>query len=107
MTAYPKVSVFVEATDRTVSLIEERFDIAIRAQPMVEDVAGRPENPADLSNFATVASSDDTFDRGARWNLTNVDNQVQQIELKPRLVTSDLRVRLQAAILKPDADCCL
>jgi len=122
MTVHPKVSVFVEATDRTVNLIEERFDIAIRAQPAIEDVAGlvaktlgnskrvlvvsptfldhygRPESPADLPKFATVASIDDIFDRGARWNLTNLDNRAQHIELKPRLVTSDLRVRLQAAI---------
>jgi DNA-binding transcriptional LysR family regulator len=122
MTLHPKVSVFVEATDRIVNLIEERFDIAIRAQPEIEDVAGlvaktlgnskrvlvvsptflghhgRPENPADLPKFATVASTDDIFDRGARWNLTNPENRAQQIELKPSLVTSDLRVRLQAAI---------
>jgi DNA-binding transcriptional LysR family regulator len=122
MTAYPKVSIFVEATDRTINLIEERFDIAIRAQPVIEDVAGlvaktlgnskrvlvvsptflerygQPETPADLPKFATVSSTDDIFDRGARWNLTNLDNQAQQIEVKPRLVTSDLRVRLQAAI---------
>jgi DNA-binding transcriptional LysR family regulator len=122
MTVHPKVSLFVEPTDRTVNLIEERFDIAIRAQPLIEDVAGlvaktlgnskrvlvvsptfldhygRPENPAELPKFATVASVDDIFDRGARWNLTNFDNRTQQIELKPRLVTSDLRVRLHAAI---------
>src|SRR6201993_4587461 len=40
MTAYPKVTVHVEATDRTVNVIEERFDIAIRARPVIEDVAG-------------------------------------------------------------------
>jgi DNA-binding transcriptional LysR family regulator len=40
MTTHPKVSVFVEATDRTVNVIEERFDIAIRALPRIEDVAG-------------------------------------------------------------------
>ncbi|MFZ0294306.1 MAG: LysR substrate-binding domain-containing protein [Candidatus Sulfotelmatobacter sp.] len=122
MTVHPKVSVFVEATDRTVNVIEERFDIAIRATPIIEDVAGlvaktlgnsqrvlvvspgflerygRPENPADLPKFNTVASTDDIFDSGARWNLTNHDNRTQHIELKPRLVTSDLRTRLQAAI---------
>jgi len=32
------------------------------------------------------------------WNLTSLDHRTQQIELKPRLVTSDLRTRLQAAI---------
>jgi DNA-binding transcriptional LysR family regulator len=122
MTVHPKVSLFVEATDRTVNVIEERFDIAIRAKPVIENVAGlvaktlglsqrvlvvspaflahygHPENPADLPKFNTVASSDDIFDGGARWNLTSLDNRTQHIELKPRLVTSDLRVRLQAAI---------
>lgn len=122
MAAHPKVCVFVEATDLTVNVIEERFDIAIRAKFAVEDVAGlvaktlgnsqrvlvvstaflerygRPENPAELPKFDTVASTDDVFDGGARWNLTNLDGQTQHIELKPRLVTSDLRVRLQAAI---------
>jgi DNA-binding transcriptional LysR family regulator len=122
MTAHPKVSVFVEATDRTVNVIEERFDVAIRAKPVIEDVAGlvaktlgnslrvlvvspafldrhgRPSNPADLPRFNTVASTDDIFDSGARWNLTPLGNRTQHIELKPRLVTSDLRVRLQAAI---------
>src|SRR5215831_14598763 len=39
MTVHPKVSVYVEATDRTVNVIEERFDIAIRAIPAIEDVA--------------------------------------------------------------------
>ena len=122
MTTHPKVSVFVEPTDRTVNVIEERFDIAIRAKPELEDVAGlvaktlgpsqrvlvvsptfldhhgRPERPADLSKFSTVASADDIFDGGARWNLMNLESRTQQIQLKPRLVTSDLRTRLQAAI---------
>jgi DNA-binding transcriptional LysR family regulator len=122
MATHPKVSVYVEPTDRTVNVIEERFDIAIRAKPVIEDVAGlvaktlgnsqrvmvvsrafldrygRPENPADLPMFNTVASTDDIFDGGARWTLANLDNRTQPIELKPRLVTSDLRVRLQAAI---------
>jgi DNA-binding transcriptional LysR family regulator len=122
MTMHPKVTLFVEPTDRTVNVIEERFDIAIRAKPVIEDVAGlvaktlanskrvlvvspsfldrygRPENPIDLPKFDTVASTDDVFDGGARWNLANLDNQTHHIELKPRLVTSDLRVRLQAAI---------
>jgi len=122
MTMHPKVSVFVEATDRTVNVIEERFDIAIRALPVIDDVAGlvaktlgqsqrvlvvspafldhygRPEHPADLSKFNTVASTDDIFDNGARWNFTNLGSRTQQVEVKPRLVTSDLRTRLQAAI---------
>jgi DNA-binding transcriptional LysR family regulator len=122
MATHPKVSVFVEPTDRTVNVIEERFDIAIRAKPVIEDVAGlvaktlgksqrvlvaspafldrygRADSPADLPKFSTAASSDDISDGGARWTLTSLDNRTQHIELKPRLVTSDLRVRLQAAI---------
>jgi DNA-binding transcriptional LysR family regulator len=122
MTAHPKVSIFVEPTDRTVNVIEERFDIAIRAKPVIEDVAGLvaktlgqaqrvlvvssafldhygcPHDPAELPEFNTAASSDDIFDGGARWTLTSLDNRTQHVELKPKLVTSDLRVRLQAAI---------
>jgi DNA-binding transcriptional LysR family regulator len=122
MKANPKVLVYVEATDRTVNVIEERFDIAIRAKPVIEDVAGlvaknlgysqrvlvvspafldqygRPQSAADLPKFDTVASTDDVFEGGARWNLTDTDMRAQQIELKPRLVTSDLRTRLQTAI---------
>src|SRR4029077_17526191 len=114
MSVNPKVSVFVEATDRTVNVIEERFDIAIRAKSEIEDVAGlvaktlgnsqrvlvvspdfldrhgRPETPADLPKFDTVASIDDVFDSGARWSLTDLGTRTQQIALKPRLVTSDL-----------------
>jgi DNA-binding transcriptional LysR family regulator len=122
MKVHPKVSVFVEPTDRSVNVIEERFDIAIRAKPVIDDVAGlvaktlgnsqrvlvvspafldrygRPQNPADLPRFDTVASIDDMFDGAARWNLSNLAARTEQIGLKPRLVTSDLRLRLQAAI---------
>src|SRR5580658_6061911 len=122
MKANPKVLVQVEATDRTVNVIEERFDIAIRAKPVIENVSGlvaktlghsqrvlvvspsfldqygRPESPVDLPNFDTVASTDDVFEGGARRNLTDNGMGAQQIELKPRLVTSDLRTRLKAAI---------
>jgi hypothetical protein len=35
----PRVFVFVEATDRTMNVIEERFDIAIRAKPAIKYVA--------------------------------------------------------------------
>jgi DNA-binding transcriptional LysR family regulator len=108
MRVNPKVSVFVEATDRTVNVIEERFDIAIRAKSVIEDVAGlvaktlgnsqrvlvvspafldrhgRPETPGDLPKFDTVASVDDIFDSGARWNLINLDERTVDIELKAK-----------------------
>lgn len=118
---HPKVRLLVEPTDRMVNLVEEGFDIAIRAKPVIENVAGLvarilshsarvmvvspaflrrfgyPKNPADLRRFATVASIDDAFDGGARWALIN-NTERQQVELQPRLVTSDLRVRLQCAV---------
>ena len=51
-----------------------------------------------MPKFDTVASIDDIFDSGARWKLTNLNERTARIELKPRLVSSDLRVRLQAAV---------
>jgi DNA-binding transcriptional LysR family regulator len=66
--------------------------------PAFLDRYGRPRDPAELPKFNTAASSDDIFDGGARWTLTSLDSRTQHIELKPKLVTSDLRVRLQAAI---------
>jgi len=55
---------------------------------------------ADLPKFDTVASTDDIFDNGARWNLTSLDEQIAQIELKakagiqrPAVETSGRRAR--------------
>jgi len=122
MKSNSKASVLDEPTERTVNVVEELFDIAIRAEPVIQDVAGlvaktlgpsqrvlvvspafldrygRPEHPVDLPKFNTVASIDDIFDGGARWKLGHRDNRTTHVELKPRLVTRDLRVRLQAAI---------
>jgi DNA-binding transcriptional LysR family regulator len=56
MTLHPKVSVFVEPTDRTVNVIEERFDIAIRAKPEIEDVAGLVAKTLGTSQRVLVAS---------------------------------------------------
>jgi DNA-binding transcriptional LysR family regulator len=122
MTSHPKVSLYVEATDRTVNVIEERFDIAIRAKPAIENVSGlvartfgssrrvlvvgpafldrtgRPASARELPGLDTVASTDDVFEGGARWTLTNNDGRTEHVALKPRLVSSDLRVRLQAAV---------
>jgi hypothetical protein len=51
-----------------------------------------------LPKLDTVAGIDDVFDSGALWNLINLDERTAHIELKPRLVSSDLRVGLQAAV---------
>ena len=111
MKVNPKVSVLVEATDQTVNVIEERFDIAIGAKSEIEGVAGpvaktlensqrvlvvspafldhygRPENPADLPKFDTVASSDNIFDSGSALELD-----------KPRRADCAYRVKAKAGI---------
>jgi hypothetical protein len=74
--------------------------------PSFLDHYGRPENPAELPKFATVASIDAIFDRGAPWNLTNLANRAQQIELKPKLVTSDLRVDFNLRYTALASRCC-
>lgn len=51
--------------------------------PVFLDHYERPESPADLPKFNTVASTDDIFDSGVRWNLTDLDNRTQHIELRP------------------------
>jgi DNA-binding transcriptional LysR family regulator len=94
MTANPKVSVFLEPTDRTVNVIDERFDIAIRAKPMIEDAGliaktlrhsqrvlvaspafleryGHPGSPAELPNLNAAASSDDIFVGRGAMDLNN------------------------------------
>src|SRR5579862_1906415 len=57
MTLHPRVSIFVEPTDRTINVIEERFDIAIRAKPVIEDVAGLVAKTLGHSRRVLVAST--------------------------------------------------
>src|SRR5438034_4916638 len=59
MTTHPKVSVFVEPTDRTVNVIEERFDVAIRAKPEIEDVAGLVAKTLGTSQRVLVVRSEE------------------------------------------------
>jgi DNA-binding transcriptional LysR family regulator len=51
-----------------------------------------------LSPSRLIDSIHGNVQGGARWILTSLDSHTQNVEFKPRLVTSDLRVRLQAAI---------
>jgi DNA-binding transcriptional LysR family regulator len=62
----PKASVFVEATDRTVNVIEERFDISIRAKPAIEDVAGLVAKTIGSSQRVLVVSPLFLTDMGAQ-----------------------------------------
>ena len=72
------------------------FQFMVLAPLHLECLSGGDASAHSTASAARVPF--DIFDDGARWTLTNLDNRTQQIELKPRLVTSDLRVRLQAAV---------
>jgi DNA-binding transcriptional LysR family regulator len=122
MAAYPKVLVYLESTDRTVHLLDERFDMALRVGPRIEDAEGlvarelgrarrilvasptflsrfgRPEHPAQLTKFETISSIGDVHDGRARWTLSGTDGHSHRGSVLPRLVSSDLRVQLEAAI---------
>lgn len=118
MEAYPKVSLLVVATNRQVNFVEERFDLALRVTPAIEDspslvarelggasrimVAspdylernGQPEKPEDLNGQAIIS---DIQDGDAHWSLSTAEGQTNTLNLTPRLVTNDLRVQVEAA----------
>jgi len=120
MASHPKVRVFIEATDHPVNLIEERFDLALRARQQIEDTPGlvakelgsarrilvaspafldrhgRPSTPSDLEGLETMGQVADMHDKYARWDLVNSVADTQQVQLNPQLISSDLRVQLEA-----------
>ncbi|WP_221796183.1 LysR substrate-binding domain-containing protein [Oceanobacter mangrovi] len=119
MEAYPKVSLVVAATNRQVNLVEEGFDLALRATPVIEDSStlvarelggasriliaspgylqrhGDLDSPTDLGALASIT---DIQDGGAQWLLSTADGRTQSVQLKPRLVSNDLRVQVEMAI---------
>ncbi|MBV8467459.1 MAG: LysR family transcriptional regulator [Burkholderiales bacterium] len=122
MAAHPKVSVYIESTDRVVDPIDERFDLVFRASSAVEDAAGLVArefgqvrlilvaNPAyltriggiaapdDLQRSDIICSSSDLHDQQVRWGLLHADEPRQWVSTTPRLVSNDLRVQLEASI---------
>jgi DNA-binding transcriptional LysR family regulator len=121
MASHPKVSLFIDATDREVNLIEERFDLALRARPQIEDIAGlvaktlgtarrilvaspaylksigRPASVEDLSQLSTLCRPADVLDGRARWELTRGDSAKAIVQHTPKLVSNDLRLQLESA----------
>jgi len=119
--AHPKVRVVIEATNSTTDLIEERFDLALRARAQLEDEAalvtrslgavarilvaspqflarhGRPGDPGHLREFATVSRASDLVGGAALWKLSSADGRSGTVETSPRLATDDFRVQLEAA----------
>lgn len=122
LASHPKVNVVIDATDRDVNLIEERFDLALRASPQIEDAvglvaktlgsgrrilvaspayldgSGRPDTPGALSRAMTLSRLTDVFEGRARWELSCAALSSVVVQHTPRLVSNDLRLQLEAAI---------
>lgn len=124
---YPQVEVDVTLADRTVDLLEEGFDLAIRigvlqdsslisrrlattklvlcASPRYLEKHGRPNSPADLADHQTIAYS--YFSAGNVWEFTGPEGVVS-VTVKPWMRTNngDTVVRVgasgQGIILQPD-----
>ncbi|GAB2830473.1 LysR family transcriptional regulator [Comamonas piscis] len=119
---YPKVKVFLEATDRTVNLIEERFDLVLRARPHIDadggmvvktlgtaprilvaspafvEANGAPSCLEDLSGYEVVGQLSDQTDGSIVWRLSDSDGKTFGVKPSCRLLSSDLRVLHQAAL---------
>ncbi len=122
MATHPKVKVVIDATDREVNLIEERFDLALRASAQTENINGLvarslgiakrilvaspaylssygyPATPEMLSHLSTIARVADSYDGMSRWELMNQHAVTQTVQIQPQLIADDLRLQLEAAI---------
>lgn len=103
---YPEVRIDLVCSDRRVDLIEERFDLALRAGPSPDSslVArkvgmirrclfaapallkriGRPQQPSDLADKPCVVFAPE----GNTWTLSSGSRQ-QQVAVQPRLSVND------------------
>ncbi|OPY97011.1 LysR family transcriptional regulator [Bradyrhizobium sacchari] len=119
---YPKVNVVVHAVDRTVDIVGENFDIAIRAHtnPLPDSNLvqrtlapapwflfagesylkknGEPEKPQDLRNHPSLFMMRTGVD--AVWHLRHVRQSKNEevVPLTPRLLSDDMVGLQQAAI---------
>jgi DNA-binding transcriptional LysR family regulator len=116
---YPEVVLDVVATDRVVGLIDEGFDVAIRAAQLVDSTLvarklgsvgrvlvagarylkkhGTPRAPADLANHAALV-----FGAGASpttWRLARRETGSASVDVvvTPRMVINDFDALVQAA----------
>lgn len=113
---HAEVQVELVCTDRAVDLVEERFDLAVRAGPLADSTLvarplgamrsllvaapayckrhGTPKTPADLARHACIA-----FGAGAqrdRWTLHAGDEQLA-VRITPRLTVNDFPMMRDAA----------
>lgn len=122
LTTYPKVRLELDASDRSVDLLRERFDLALRSQMKIGDASGlvarevsvarrilvaspsflsssgRPETPQALSQLHTLCRSRDVHDGSSRWSLLGPEGREVLVTHTPRMASDDLRLQLEAAI---------
>ncbi|WP_321959175.1 LysR family transcriptional regulator [Burkholderia cenocepacia] len=114
---YPDVAVEMVCSDRRVDLVEERFDVAIRAGALVDSTLvarnlgkaksmlvvapeysqrhGIPKTPAELANHACVA-----FSGGAAPHVWALESKGKRVEVRitPRLIVNDMEIARDAAL---------
>lgn len=109
---FPKVKLHVEATNRKVDLINERYDIAIRIRPLPLSDSDLIVRELSISKQFIVASPDlahryyaiqsleelkawpilmmESFSPEYHWNLFNENGEHFYFKCEPRLTTTDL-----------------
>ncbi|MGO4003373.1 LysR substrate-binding domain-containing protein [Pseudomonas fluorescens] len=122
LVSHPKVKIELDATDREIDLLKERYDLALRASvaipdnsglvarelgtarrvlvasPVFLDSFGRPESPCDIARLDTLSRPLDVSDGAARWILSAVGQDTVSVVHTPRLSSNDLRLQLESAI---------
>lgn len=122
MSRYPGVTIYLDATDRQVQIIEEGIDVALRVHRDADDnphlIARKlAENsmvlvaspgllssvddisvPAQLAGFPTVSYVSDHYEREAKWALICNDGRREVVRHKPSLLCMNPGVQLEAAI---------
>lgn len=122
MAQYPNVTMSIDATDRTTQVIDERFDLALRASKNLDEEPGfiartlatirivmvaspgylkqhgTPTTPTILNQLATLSSVLDRHEGELKWELTNQHGQSHTVRHRPVLFCKNPHIQLEAAI---------
>ncbi|QUX91630.1 LysR family transcriptional regulator [Marinomonas sp. A3A] len=122
MKKYPKVSVYLDATDRDVQVLEERIDIALRtrgaivneagivakklatskmilvASPQFIEEFGMPSHPSQLSKMPTLTETFGKQESLHQWELLGPESSICLVQHHPRLVCLNRGLLLSSAL---------